>query len=270
MLLEGLLWLTARCSPSARRFGYLREAIAIAARHRRCRAAWQPHLDKTRAALLASARLSRQRRSALVFGSGLLLDIPLAELATLFEDVRLVDLVHLPAVRRAARRFHNVTLVEHDVSGILQPLLEGAGGFDEAALRRLAEAVPASLLGDDRVDWVASVNLLSQLPLLPMAWLKDRVSLPLEFWDEWQTSLMRSHLDYLADFRAEVCLVADAAQVECDGQGAEVVRTDHGRALGFAERAFDTWRWDVAPQGELIGGGYAWHEVVACRWGDKG
>lgn len=269
MLIESLLWLTARCSQPARRLGYLRESIAIAARYRRCRAAWQPHLDKTRDALLASAQRCRPRRVALVFGSGLLLDIPLAELSALFEEVRLVDMVHMPAVRRAARRFPNVTLVEHDVSELLAPLLAEAAGLDETRLRVLAERIPARFLNDDRVDWVASVNLLSQLALLPAQWLRARVAMPPAFWPEWEWRLMQRHLDYLAAFRADACLVADAIQVECGGSGAETGRRDYGQALGLADKAFDTWRWQVAPPGELAGGGSAWHQVVACRWGDK-
>jgi hypothetical protein len=53
MLAEWWSYLTTPCSPEARRMGYLRESIAIRARHRRCRHAWAPHLAKTRQGLVS-------------------------------------------------------------------------------------------------------------------------------------------------------------------------------------------------------------------------
>ena len=91
-----------------RRMGYVREPRALRARGDRCRGAWRPHLERTRALILEAAAHCEQSRSALVISSGLLLDIPLEELSRQFESVVLVDIVHVWSVHRQDWRFSNV------------------------------------------------------------------------------------------------------------------------------------------------------------------
>lgn len=255
MLAEWWSYLTTPCSPEARRMGYLRESIAIRARHRRCRHAWAPHLAKTRQALTASLERCRQRRTALVLGSGLLLDVPLAELAASFEEVWLVDMVHLPVARREAARYPNVRCIEWDVSECAAAVLAGKGRD------ALVEGRPSAFLQEARVDWVGSVNLLSQLPLLPLAWLGEAPSSthPLA------VAMMRRHLDYLSRFRAVVCLVADAEQLRVDGDGT-MGGADLATPLGLSAHAFSQWWWDLAPAGEVARGYAIRHRVLACHW----
>jgi len=256
MLTEWWSYLTTKCSPEARRLGYLREAIAIRARYRRCHDAWATHLAKTQAALLASAESCRQRRTALILGSGLLLDIPLAELAKSFKEIWLVDMVHLPVVKRTAQRYGNVRCIEWDVTESIQYVLAGRDSRD------WGERSPTAFLQDTSVDWVASVNLLSQLPLLPLAY-RGYEMLPEH---PLALAIMQRHLDYLSRFRAPVCLVADAEHLTLDNAGNEVVKTDLEPHLGLDKHAFDQWWWELAPLGELGGDITVRHRVVACRW----
>ena len=81
------------CPPWARELGLLREPQAIAKRHRRLAGAWAAHLTASRAAMLAAAARCVQRRSVLVIGAGDCLDVPVAELAVIFERVVLADIV---------------------------------------------------------------------------------------------------------------------------------------------------------------------------------
>lgn len=255
MLAEWWSYLATRCSPEARRMGYLRESIAIRARYRRCRHAWAPHLAKTRQALTASLECCRQRRTALVLGSGLLLDVPLAELAASFEEVWLVDMVHLPAARREAARYPNARCIEWDVTECAAALLDGKGRD------ALAEGTPSAFLREDRVDWVGSVNLLSQLPLLPLAWLGE----PPSSTHPLAVAMMRRHLDYLSRFRAVVCLVADAEQRWGNREEA-MEGADLDPLLGLSVHAFDQWWWELAPPGEAGNGHAIRHRVLACHW----
>lgn len=262
MLTEWFTYLSTDCHPLARRYGYLRESIGIGARYRRCQTAWQSHLDHSRAALLRSLEDCRDFRTALVFGSGLLLDIPLAQLAERFAEVWLVDLVHLPAARRIARRYPNVRCIEHDVSGCLE---------------KLADATPTTLdkllissthfHGHDNINWVASVNLLSQLPLLPQAWLAKRFpDLDEGILENWGEHLMRRHLDYLAGFTGTVCLLADAEQTTYDTEGNILGTTEFATRLGWAEHIREEWRWDVAPLGEIAPGIGRFHRVATLSF----
>ena len=138
-----------------------------------------------------AALLLPPRRRALVFGAALVLDVPLAELADAFDEVVLIDLMFLPATRRAAKRLGNVTLCVHDVSESLTGIEAG----------RPRVAAPARFHDDPAVDLVVSANLLSQLPIVPNAYLAREFA-----WDEAACAalgreLVAAHLAYLGGFR---------------------------------------------------------------------
>ncbi len=257
MLTEWFTHLTTACPPLARKLGYLRESIAIRSRYRRCKTAWQPHLESSQAALLESLHACSDFRTALVFGSGLLLDIPLSELASRFENVWLVDLIHLPEVRRAARRYANVRCLSCDITGFLEQM-------EALSPNNLNLPPPASFLDNPTVDWVASVNLLSQLPLLPLDWLRKRFpGIDEVMLEEWSTQLMRQHLDYLAAFAAPTCLLADMEQTTYEQNGEVIEHADFAAKLDFEHQAFAQWRWDIAPPGEIASGIGRFHRVAA-------
>jgi hypothetical protein len=250
MLSEALAWLFTPTSRLARKAGHLSESIAITAREQRCRAWWTPHLAASRRALLESARQASSRRVALVLGSGPLLDVPLAELSELFEEVWLVDLVHPWRARWQARRHPNVRLIEHDITeciGTLPP----------------TPPQPIRFLDEERIDWVASVNLLSQLPNLVEPCLRRHFAA----WDEtrihaYAYSLMSHHLASLGRFHAPVCLLTDVEQVTLAEDGRVMARTDFQTMLGDWVVHSD-WRWDIAPPGELGDGLSRYHQVAA-------
>ncbi|MBI5439547.1 MAG: hypothetical protein HY936_11505 [Nitrosomonadales bacterium] len=257
MLNEWLTYLAADCPPLARKLGYLRESIGIRSRYRRCKTAWQPHLENSLSALLESLHACSNFRTALIFGSGLLLDIPLTELASRFENVLLVDLAHLPEVRGVARRHANVRCLSHDVTGFLERLKTITPG-------NLDLPPPTYFLDDPTVDWVASVNLISQLPLLPLGWLRERFpEIDEATLEEWSTRLMRQHLNYLAAFPAPGCMLADMEQTTYVQNGDVTEHADFAEKLGFERHTLSRWRWDIAPPGEIAPGIGRYHRVAA-------
>ncbi|KQO71079.1 hypothetical protein [Methylobacterium sp. Leaf89] len=228
MLVELLHLLVTPVPFAHRRRGHLRESVLLMSRGRRCRSAWAPHLAAARAAILDACDGLPQRRVAVVLGSGLLQDVPLADLAARFARVDLVDAVHLWPARLRARAHPNVRLVTADL-----------------ALRTDRTDRPdplAALCGGADVDFVVSANLLSQLPILPL----DRPGfVPPDLGNR----IVRAHLDGLAGLRARVCLVTDVEQIEEDRTGRVTERLDllHGVRLGTPDRR---WTWDLAPFGE--------------------
>lgn len=98
--------------------GYLHDLIAVRARYRRNRAAWAPHLTATREHVAAAIEAAPGRDLAVVLGAGLLLDVPLDALSAAFKRVVLVDICWLGETRRACRRYGNVDLLDHDITGI--------------------------------------------------------------------------------------------------------------------------------------------------------
>lgn len=245
MILELLEYLTTDCPPYARRLGYLTEAIAIKARYRRHCEAWGPHLAQSRAVVNAAAQACPQRRTALVLGSGLLLDIPLGALAAGFERVLLVDVVHLRASRRVAARYPNVALVTEDVTGIAADLTERLRDGWRGA------PVPASTLfhDDAGIDLVVSANILAQLPVIPAAALRRAGADDGELGD-FCTALVHAHLAYLAGFAGRVCLISETER-ETYGPDGGIWRLEDALFGVSLPDGGARWTWDLAPVGEV-------------------
>lgn len=126
MLRELLALFRDRGPRATRRFGHEREAVAIAARHRRCREAWEPHLAAVKSLALDAADTAPGRDTAVVLGSGLCLDVPVDGLCARFRQVVLVDAHHPRTVRAMARKRPGLRLVTADVTGMADAAVRAA------------------------------------------------------------------------------------------------------------------------------------------------
>jgi len=246
VILELLEYFTTPCPKYARKLGYLKEAIAIGARQKRLAGAWAPHLDQSQTLIREAMDQCGRRRTALVLGSGLLLDIPLAELSRQFEHVVLADVVHLRAARRQAAAFANVTLAAEDVTGM-------AADFDfRVSSGWQGDPVPDPTVFLDRpgIDLVVSANMLAQLPIFPAAALQRRTRLDGEPLEDFCRAVIAAHLAYLRRFDAVVCLITETERAALDKDGVVVQRQDALYGTELPGRGTQ-WNWDLAPLGEV-------------------
>lgn len=261
MLSELAAYFTTSCPQYVRHMDYLYEIIAMRERSRRNRAAWQPHLAHTRSFVLAAAEMCVNRDTAVVMGAGLLLDVPVAELSRMFREVRLLDIVILPEVRKQAKRHPNVTLIQHDVTNAARKLYEDL----HRGIVELPASKPVIPEIDERTSLVVSLNILSQLWVMPRAYaLKKTRDIDEEQLDDWCGGIVDSHLAYLRSLSCRVCLIADHEFIKRDNEGNMVNRgtTIYERTL---PRPDASWTWNIVPIGEehkklskeLIVG--AWH-----------
>lgn len=239
MILEALEYLTTPCPPWARRFGYLSESIAIRHRARRCRAAWEPHLAATRDAILRHTPSGVGE--IVVLGAGLCHDIPLAMLADRCRRLTLVDAVR---PRFGPRLPPNARYLAMDVHGAAVALHDGRDPWPRgpSPLKTFADA-----------DIVLSVNLLSQLPLLPLRVMRRRglLETPRDA-VEAERRILRDHVADLREMRGRVVLIADARRTRRDTLGhSETDRPADDAALG---PPLESWVWPVAPPGEAADG----------------
>jgi hypothetical protein len=153
-----------------------------------------------------------------------------------------------------------VRCIDLDVTGFIEHM-------EALSPERLELPPPKYFLDEPDIDWVASVNLLSQLPLLPVDWLRQRFpELSEAMLEEWGTQVMRQHLDYLAAFAAPTCLLADMEQVIHTGNGEIIERIDFASRLRLDDAAPEQWRWNIAPPGEIAPDIGSFHRVAAhCR-----
>ncbi|WP_282608110.1 hypothetical protein [Pelagibius sp. Alg239-R121] len=256
MLAEWFRYLTTPCPRHLRALGYPQQIIATHARYRRCEDAWRPHLESTKSFILESAAGASGNRRAVILGSGSLLDIPLAELSRDFEQIELVDILHLPWVKRRGLRYPNVRFHDLDVTGLCESLvsLEKLGRGAQGRQTELPQTEPQSLeqsLSCGPIDFLVSVNLLSQLPLMPSAFLEKRCPAYTDADRKaFSQGLIVNHLHWLKAHTDQVCLITDLERSICDGAGHEIDREDalFGVALPAPDRE---WMWDIALQPEV-------------------
>jgi hypothetical protein len=242
MLAEWLLYALTRVEPWVDKMGYREGAVRLWSRARRCRTAWAAHTERTRAEVLAGIEACARRRTALILGSGVLSDVPLAELSARFERVVLADIVHLPTIKWRANRFANVTLATVDLTGVGQGL---------AASTERPWPAPGSAFGHDdpTIDYVVSLNLVSQLPLTPCDRVETALGLAEGAADAYGQAIVAAHFAHLRGFRGRVLVLGDRQRVYRDREG-RVFETEDA-LFGVPIPAPDAeWDWDVAPLGE--------------------
>ena len=144
---------------------FIRSSVNLWARARRCAVDWHAHEENSKAAMLAAIAELRQRRTAVVLGSGLLRDVPIEALCRAFDTVVLVDLVHLASVRTWLRLkgLTNVRLIERDLSG-----------FDQLAEGK--EADPLGFLRQFPALAASPLEQLESLEQLRVLWHGERIA----------------------------------------------------------------------------------------------
>lgn len=254
MIEEFIHYLGAKTkSHGARRLGYVYETAALQVRHRRCRTAWQPHIQATQQALIAASTRINTKGTALIIGGGALQDLPISHLLTQFERLVLVDIVFTYQARRLASRWSGrVECCYHDVTGVIDGLAQHQC---LPSLDRLTSfSLPDQTIPD--LVWVASVNCLTQLPILPVRWL-HRLGADESDLENFFRSLIQAHLNGLKNCQVPVCLITEVEEQHLDQNGHAVEIIDHRPLLqDFQQNAscLSGWNWHLQPPGELPNG----------------
>lgn len=237
MLLEVCQYLTTPCPAHFRRLGYLKELIATEARERRCRTVWKPHLDRSKAVITKAAEASAGKEKVVVIGAGMLADIPLDMLANKFKRVELVDVCFTMKPRWYAWRHPHIELKTCDVTGVTTVLAKGD---------LPVPGMPKDVAFAD-ADLVVSVNVLSQLPLVPLRVLaKSHPHLDDGAIHAFAQGIIRHHLAMLEACRGTVCLVTEVERQFRDGD--QLIETEDPLWGLVPDRMGDEWIWDIAPR----------------------
>jgi hypothetical protein len=228
---------------------YIRYSVNLWSRARRCSRQWAEHEANSRSAILKAMVGLKQKRTAVVLGSGLFRDVPIRELAAAFDTVVLVDLVHVASVRlrMKAKAYRNVRLIERDLSG-----------YDDVAAGKLAE--PLSFLRNvPYLDFVVSANLLSQIGRgVQRRFEAEPAGMP----DDTVAQLIAAHLSGLVGMPFKACLLTDVsyAVIDRNGNTREEVDLMQGVSVPDAQAG---WPWPVVPIGEESPDYQVVHRVIA-------
>ena len=226
MLLEALEYATTPAEPWARKLGYLTEAIALRHRARRCRSHWAAHQAHTKAAILDFLPARTERIT--VLGAGLCLDVPMEDLAERCETLVLVDAVRLRGVRLPPNARFEIADIDGTVSGL-----------------------------DTAPDWstapghIVSVNVISQLPLLPCKALAATGRVTEDALDAEAQRIKTRHIALLREHGAAV-LIGDLARTLRDPDGAAIQVEDLAADCDLPD-PLRSWNWPLIPLGEAQG-----------------
>lgn len=250
MILEALNYAATWPLTAKANRGAIRYSVNLWSRAGRCAKVWREHEENCQAAVRAAFADLKQRRTAVVLGSGLLRDVPILELSSTFDTVVLVDLVHLASVRLwlLAKGVRNVRLIERDLSG-----------YDDLATGLTPEPL-AFLRQVPYLDFVISANLLSQIGRGAARRLEPEPAgrMPADT----RSRLIQAHLDGLAITAAKTCLLTDTGYTVIDrmGEVRETFDLMHGVVIPHVRQS---WEWPVAPLGEESRDYRIVHRVVA-------
>lgn len=231
-----------------RKHGYLKRLIALEFRYKRNEDAWADHVLNCRTFIVNAAEKCPKMGTAVVLGSGLLIEIPLRSLAERFERVYLVDMFHMPQVRAEAKNFFNVKLLSGDITGIFAMMKEGEypGGSVPAPHARIPHLRDA--------DLIVSANCLTQLAP-PFCKLLEKERYLTEFdQDRLTLQIQQAHVHAIAEQAKGVgAIITDTEKYVLAGNRT-VKRSDLLPGLTFPQTNTHThnleWQWIIAPAGE--------------------
>lgn len=218
-----------------KKMGYLREAIAIEARAKRCKNAWQTHLDKCKELIANAAGNLSPQSNIMILGSGGLHDVPCDALLKNRHNITCVDIVHLPKTLKRNKEFD---FVNRDVSGLIKPLYESV----KTGTRVKADP-PWELIKTP--DLIISLNLLSQLAMKLIEYAEHQgEDLGILFAD----NVLKAHVDWLKNQNTRVLLISDIyREYRVGGKIVETVASLPDLNLNEPDQR---WYWDIAPKGE--------------------
>lgn len=245
MILE---WLEKKFTPAsklARDFGLVYHSVALKYRYQRCRRAWSSHIQNCHHLIRKIVDKTPKKNHLVILGSAHLHEIPKGILEKEFKQVTLVDLVHPISVRRWARKFPHVKLVEQDLSGFLEKLKDVT---DSEVLLKEVQSTSAPF--HFSADLIISSNLISQLHLIAIDYLaKKKILATEDFNDRIGQAFSLKHLEALQNCNGKVLLYGDRETIYRD-----VTRRISYRGSFKLDMAgfkyINKWTWDIAPIGE--------------------
>ena len=248
MIGEFIRYATTFAPERTRKFGYLKHLIALEFRAKRCADAWASHQRRCRNFIVKGAELCEKQNLAVVVGSGLLLEVPINALSERFDRVILVDIFHMPQVRREAKRFFNVKLLTGDVTGIFAAMKEHRPPGPNSP------APPPRLPNLKDADLIVSCNCLTQLAgPFNDHFEKTRGFSDLDS-DKVAYHVMENHAKALANEAGGVAvLITDHERFAMQGDKV-VSRTDLLKAYRLPASSVmghnEEWEWLIAPHPE--------------------
>jgi hypothetical protein len=222
--------------------GYYNYQQGLIFRHLNQNRGWDSHLARCRDFILKAIELVKPSVIT-VLGSGWLMELPLAEMAEKTGKIVLIDIVHPPEVAEQTKKLQNVEVSEEDVSGgLIEEVWKKAGRktiFNRLTSLETIVIPEYKPVGDPGL--VISLNILTQLEILPEKLLRKKSKATDEDFIDFKKEIQERHLGFLMKYPS--ILISDIVEVVFDSTGA---RTEKNTLLAEIPEARmkEEWIWD--------------------------
>lgn len=219
-------------------------------RHMGQEGGWDSHLERCRRFILSVIKEKRPEKVT-VLGSGWLLELPLAEIIDDGIMVNLIDIVHPPEVKNQTAKYKSVMLIDDDLSGGLAaevwrhikagPILFRKRGFPDIDIPEYSF--------DEDPGLVISLNLITQLEILPLKALEKRFMYEEKEAINFRKRVQEQHLNFLK--KHNFILISDISEKAFIKNEEEQVKETLLVQLPEGKIS-DEWKWDF----DLAGADY--------------
>jgi hypothetical protein len=224
------------------RMGYYNYQQGLIYRHLNQHSGWDSHLEHCRNFILKAIDIIKPVRIT-VLGSGWLMELPLAEMAEKAEKICLVDIVHPPEVISQTSIMRNVQLSEQDLSGgLIEEVWNKAG--KKTFLNRLTTLEKIVIPDYKPVEdpgLVISLNILTQLEILPEKLLQRKSKVAPEEFMHFKKEVQERHIRFLEKYPS--VLISDSEEIIFDADGTQTERNTLLTDLPSG-RLKEEWIWD--------------------------
>ncbi len=204
---------------------------------------WELHLSNTKHFIIDCLSDSGAKQVA-ILGSGWLLDIPIDFLAKHTSDVIFYDLRHpwyILKKFKAQRNFHFVTI---DITGgLITRIYYLFSGWRKPGIAEiLGEFNTPGFKLPESADYIISVNLLNQLDILLVDYIKKYCKLDSKSELCIRKKIQEAHLKLLSPGHS--CLITDYEEVHLDNRNSITGKQSLVHCTLPAGKYRKTWTWD--------------------------
>jgi hypothetical protein len=222
--------------------GYYNYQQGLIYRHLNQDKGWISHEEHCRKFIIKALDFYKPRKVT-VYGSGWLLDLPVAEMIERVECISLVDIIHPPEVITQTAGFKNIQIVEDDVTGgLIEEVWKKAG--NRTFINRLSSLNGISVSEYQPVDdpgLAISLNILTQLESLPEKLLRKKSRVNEESFLNFRKEIQQQHIRFLEKHNSVI--ISDLAEIYMK-EGGESIQNDTVLAELPTGKIREEWIWD--------------------------
>ncbi len=231
---------------------YLSDQQGIIERYLKEAESWALHLENTKNAIIKNAG-NKKNGTCAILGSGWLLDVPIDYLIQHFNKVYLFDVVHPTQIKHKMAKYKNVVLIEQDITGgAINEFFNSVQTFKSFKKRK--EPADFKFNGfnfDIDFDYVVSLNILNQLDILLIDYIKTYNLYSQDELLNLRKSIQQKHIDSLP--KGKTCLITDFEELVFDGNSS----LEKTNPLVYVhlpmDKVTDQWKWQFDHQDYIPG-----------------